>query len=213
MLVLEMVFRSQKAQHSEYFNLRMQRTLSWFKQALQLDARQLDLKFISLWVAFKAMCARETDAEETTLQPFLDQMFQHDAPHRIEYMIWSRFPQAIRFLLQSPYAFQSYWDYQNQKISKLAWQQAFERDQQQWQQAWQEQDALHILHRLFHCLQTLGQQLLQGGSSYHSSVNRTQLSEACSVLSGLLSGFMFILLENAQALDQPQPFYPVVQFS
>ncbi len=213
MLVVEMIFRSQKAEYSDYFNLRMQRGLSWFKQALQFDQQQLDLKFISLWVAFKAIHARESSAGENSLQAFLTQMFQHDLPHRIDYMIWNRFPQAIRLLLETPYAFQSYWDYQNHKISQTAWKEAFRQDQQQWQQAWQEKDSLQILSGVFQRMQTLCQQMMSGGASCQSSMNRKQLAEACFVLSGLLSTFMFVLLENAQTLDWAQPFYPVVQFS
>lgn len=213
MLVVEIVFRNQKAQHSEHFNLRMHRSLSWFKQALQLDQEQLDLKFVSLWVAFKAIYARDTALDHNTFQAFLRQLFQHGVPRRIDYMLWYKLPRAIRVLLETPYTFQSYWDYQNQKIDQMEWKEAFEQNQQQWQQAWQDKDSVQILCAVFQRLQTLGQQLLQGGSSYQSGMNRKQLSEACLVLSTMLSTFMFVLLENAQDLDCAEPFYPMVQYS
>jgi hypothetical protein len=35
--MLEEIYKSKKPQHSDYFNLRIQRGLSWFKKALELD--------------------------------------------------------------------------------------------------------------------------------------------------------------------------------
>ncbi|MEW9149423.1 hypothetical protein AB2762_00770 [Acinetobacter indicus] len=37
-----------------HFNLKIQRSLSWFKKALSLD-QELDFKFMSLWIAFQAI--------------------------------------------------------------------------------------------------------------------------------------------------------------
>ena len=54
MLVLEEMYRSKKNEHSKPFNLRIQRSLSWFKKALILHD-DLDLQFITVWVAFNAL--------------------------------------------------------------------------------------------------------------------------------------------------------------
>ena len=68
-----------------------------------------------------------------------------------------------------------------------------------------------VLCTVFNRLYTLRNQLIQGGATYNSAVNRTQMQQSCDILSNLISAFIFILLENAQTLDLEQPFYPVVQ--
>ena len=68
-----------------------------------------------------------------------------------------------------------------------------------------------VLCTVFNRLYTLRNQLIQGGATYNSAVNRTQMQQGCDILSNLISAFIFILLENTQSLDLEQPFYPVVQ--
>ncbi len=72
MLVLEEMYRSKKNEHSTPFNLRIQRSLSWFKKALILHD-DLDLQFITVWVAFNALYTQEqaADQEQYTLRHFL----------------------------------------------------------------------------------------------------------------------------------------------
>ena len=77
----------------------------------------------------------------------------------------------------------------------------------------QEYDTIQILIILFNRLYTLRNQIMNGGATYNSSVNRKQLKDACIILIALIPAFIHILLENSQRLDLGQPFYPVVQVS
>ena len=58
MMLLEEIFKSKKAEHSDYFNLRIHRGLSWLKKSIELDS-DLDLKFMSLWISFNAIYAQD----------------------------------------------------------------------------------------------------------------------------------------------------------
>lgn len=58
MMLLEEIFKSKKAEHSDYFNLRIHRGLSWLKKSVELDS-DLDLKFMSLWISFNAIYAQD----------------------------------------------------------------------------------------------------------------------------------------------------------
>ena len=62
MLVLEEIYRTKKNEFSAAFNLRMQRSLSWWKKAIVLHD-DLDLQFMSTWVALNALYAQGKTAE------------------------------------------------------------------------------------------------------------------------------------------------------
>ena len=117
MLLLEEIFKTKKIQQSDEFNLRIHRGLSWLKQAFLLD-HDPDLQFISLWISFNAIYAQDLgqSQDKQSLRQFLHLICQHDVDHRIYSILWDKFSQAIRMLLDNQYTYQGYWDYQNKKI-------------------------------------------------------------------------------------------------
>lgn len=127
--------------------------------------------------------------------------------------MWDKFSQPIRLLLENPYVYQGFWDYQNQKISQRSWKEDFDQEKKKVHKALQEKSSVDILFVVFNRLYTLRNQMIHGGATYNSSVNRRQLQDACNILVALLPIFMLVLLENAKTLDLGKPFYPVVQVS
>ena len=63
MLLLEEIFKSRKNEFSEIYNLRIHRGLSWLKKANELDD-DLELQFMSLWVALNAIHAQDSTQVE-----------------------------------------------------------------------------------------------------------------------------------------------------
>ena len=59
LLKLENHYKTCRMECSDSFRLRIHRSLSWLKQAEQ--TKELDFKFISLWIAFNAAYAREIE--------------------------------------------------------------------------------------------------------------------------------------------------------
>lgn len=100
MLLLEEIFKSKKLQHSERFNLRVQRSLSWFKKSLELE-HDLDLQFISLWIALNALYVQDMNVAQDTqaLQQFLNSIHQQDQEDRIDSTIWGKLSPLIARLL------------------------------------------------------------------------------------------------------------------
>lgn len=213
-MLLQEIFRTKKAENSDQFNLRIHRGLSWLNQAKQLDD-ELDLQFISLWICFNAIYAQDllVAQDKQSLRQFLHLICQKDHEHKIYTILWEKFSQPIRLLLDNPYVYQGFWDYQNQKISQAAWKEGFEQEKKKVHRALEAKDSVDILLVLFNRLYTLRNQIVHGGATYNSSINRKQLRDACQILIGLLPAFLWILLENADSLDLGQPFYPVVQMS
>ena len=212
MLVLEEIFKIKKSEHTDQFNLRLHRSLSWLKKAGQLDA-DLDLKFSCLWVSFNAIYAQDfvISKDKKTFRQFLNSLYQADTQHRIDHMIWDKLSRTIEVLLENPYIFQQFWDYQNHKITQEVWKENFNLAKEKVCLFFQNKDTVAVLCTVFNRLYTLRNQLIHGGATYNSAVNRTQMQQSCDILSNLISAFIFILLENAQTLDLEQPFYPVVQ--
>ena len=62
-----------------------------------------------------------------------------------------------------------------------------------------------VLERLY----TLRNQLIHGGSTYNSKLNRTQLRDACNILQLLVPIIIDIMLENGEH-DWGVIAYPVV---
>ncbi|AXY61142.1 HEPN domain-containing protein [Acinetobacter sp. WCHAc010052] len=214
MLVLEEIFKDRKHENTDQFNLRIQRGLSWLKKAIDLD-QDIDLKFITLWISFNAVYAQDTTAvqDKQILRQFIDKICHADHEHKIYKIIWEKYSQPVRLFMQNPYAFQEFWDFQNQKISKSEWKEDFESEKNRAFQALENKNTPEMLMMLFSRLSTLKTQLIHGGATHNSTVNRKQLYDGCHLLSALISAFLFLLLENAAILDQGKPFYPVVQMS
>ncbi|WP_407308135.1 hypothetical protein [Acinetobacter sp.] len=214
MLLLEEIYKSYKAQNSAHFNLRIHRGLGWFKKALELD-QDLEFKFISLWISFHAIYAddRDTILAPAKLYQFLETLCQKDLDQKINHMIWEKYSQPIRSLLDNSYLDQSFWDYRNQKISLENCQEDQKNQNQQIQNALQERNSVEVLRLLFHRFYTLHHQLMHGGITYHSSLNHKSFEESCRILAALMPVFICILIENAKALDLKKPFYPVAQVS
>ncbi|MEG0344224.1 MAG: hypothetical protein RR633_18725 [Acinetobacter sp.] len=223
MFVLEEIYKSKKAENSDQFNLRIQRSLGWFKKATLLDD-DLDLKLISLWISFKAIYIQDIDihrleeVEESTqkkqkVKQFLSKILQLDQEHKIYHLVWEKLSQSIGRVIENPYTFQPFWDYQNQEISQTAWKDAFDIEKKQMHQVIQSKDTLALLCIIFNRLETIQSQILNGGSTYNSAMNRKQLQDACNILSAILPTLIYIILENPIIFEFNKPYYPVLQMS
>jgi hypothetical protein len=214
MLLLEEIYKSNKAQNSAHFNLRIHRGLGWFKKAIDLD-QDLDFKFISLWISFHSLYADDADMNQHPgqLQQFFKNLCQKDLDHKIDKMIWDKYSQPMQALLDNSSLEQSFWDYRNQKISLESCQEVLQAQKQKVQDALQSRNSVEILSVLFRRLYTLHHQLMHGGAAYHSSLNHKSLQDSCRILGALLPVFICILLENSAALDLGKPFYPAAQVS
>lgn len=217
MFVLEEIYKSKKAENSDQFNLRIQRGLSWFKKAILLDD-DLDLQLISLWISFKAIYAQDVQNinfahDDSTFRGFLSEILQSDQESKIDQLIWGKFSQPIIQIIDSPYVFQSFWDYQNQKISQITWKDAFEIEKKHVHQVVQSKDTFSLLWIIFNRLDVAQSQILRGGSTYNSALNRKQLQDICRIFGAILSAFIYILLENPSVFHLTKPSYPMQQMS
>jgi hypothetical protein len=70
-------------------------------------------------------------------------------------------------------------------------------------------DTAKILSVLFDRLYVLRNQLIHGGATWNSSVNRSQVKDGAALLGVLLPVFINIMMDNPDH-DWGTPYYPVI---
>lgn len=148
-------------------------------------------------------------ADRASFVDFIHKICQLDKKKQLYTLTWQTYSQSIRVMLDNPYIFQPFWDYQNGKISATAWQEDFTKANKKALNALKNEDTATILMVIFDRLYTLRNQIVHGGATYQSSLNREQLSDGCQILQAILPVVVEIVLDNAE-VDWGNPFYPVV---
>lgn len=204
--------RQERDQQHPNLSLRIHRALSWLNRAEQAD--DADGRFIFLWIAFNAAYATDIDeqrrlSEQETFKAFLEKLCSLDKSHRIEKLVWSEFSGGIRMLLDNPYVFQSFWDHQNGKINEEQWKERFASGKRVASAALASRNTPTVLGVLFNRIYTLRNQLVHGGATWNSSINRSQLRDCCNLLGKLVPLIILIMLDNPDTL-WGDACYPVV---
>lgn len=206
--------REVREQLPEMLRLRLHRALSWRRRARQ-EQDDPDAQFIFYWVAFSAAYADDAaeavrTGERSRFWDYFGRIVRHDTERAIYEAIWLRFAQSIRVLLTNRYVFQPFWDHHNGVPGCEDWEQRFERSQKRAQTALARQDTLFILSVLFDQLYVLRNQLIHGGATWNSSVNRHQVRDGARILEFLLPLFLEVMMDHPDE-DWGNPHYPVVK--
>lgn len=200
-------------------NLRVHRALSWLQRAEQAGD-DLDIRFMCLWVGFNAAYAsselkEEGHTEKSVFRHFLHALLRLDTDKQLEALLWQQFPQAIRVLLDNPYVYQPFWDARQLAagLSEAAiderWRPAFEAEKRRVNEALTRNDTLTILATVLSRLYTLRNQILHGGATWNSQVNRDQLRDGVRILGSILPCVITVMMDHPEA-GWSSPMYPVV---
>lgn len=211
MYLLEELFKAEKHHYSPTFNLRIQRSLSWLKQAIQ-HHETLDLQFLTAWISLNALCAAEpeTQGQPNHFSTFLLQLIRQDLDAKISQKVrHDLLPQMQQLCLRAD-CFEKYWQYKRNKVSQLAWRAYFDAEQQRMQTMFQYQNITEILSNSFQRMLTLQQQMLQGGMSYQSAMHRQQVHAGALILTHLLPIFIQVMLQSAASWHEDENFYPMM---
>ena len=197
----------------EELGLRVHRALSWLERAEQEVAREdPDAAFIFHWIAFNAAYAGDlsggdTPSERSAFREYF-RLLQIADRHRVIYgAIWETFSGPIRELLKNPYVFAPFWA--AQAAGGDEWRVSFRRSQETLNNALVRQDTQRILEVVFDRLYVLRNQLIHGGATWNSSVNRDQVRDGGRILGFLTPVFIDLMMDTPHA-DWGRPQYPVV---
>lgn len=198
--------------------LRVHRALSWLRRA-ENEKDDLDVRFILLWIGFNAAYAGNLDRaldgegrvgnERERFDQFFAALVEMDAGNRIYTVIWERFSQEIRLLLDNKFVFAPFWRHQAGEFAGAGWEVSFESARATAHRAMVEKNTPVILSILFDRLYVLRNQMIHGGATWDSSANRNQVRDGAALLGCLLPVFIDLMMDNSGA-EWAMPLYPVV---
>ncbi len=197
---------------NETDRIRIHRAISWLKCAEEQNENP-DLKFISLWIAFNA-CYADNEANDYTLtekqqfKDFITKLVNHDREEFIFELLWYKFSGPIRLLIDNKYAYKQFWD--DERIGNVDWQRSFKKSKIDSRNFLAHQQVAELLGVVLDRLYTVRNQLLHGGATYKSKVNRAQVKDATRILGFLMPVIIDIMITNIDD-DWGEINYPVIK--
>ena len=196
----------------ERLGLRVHRALSWVERA-ERESEDPDAEFIFYWIAFNAAYAQDRprsvdSTERNHFAEFFETILSLDSGDMIYHAIWERFSDSIRVLLDNKFVFQPFWNHHAGRGHEN-WEKAFERSKRTVHEALANRSTSVILSTLFDRLYVLRIQLMHGGASWQSSVNRDQVRDGARILAFLVPLFVGLMMSRPD-IDWGPPDYPVV---
>lgn len=199
----------------ETMSLRVHRSISWIGRA-EAARDDNDARFIFLWIAFNAAYADEAEFQaiapdqRSSFQGYFGKLVELDTGRRIYKAIWERFSGPVRVLMENRYVFNPFWQHQNGIAGHEDWEARFQAAGRAFSQVFTNGDTARVLSFVFDRLYVLRNQLVHGGSTWNSSINRAQVRDGAAILEFLMPVFVDIMMDNPSE-DWGRPFYPVVE--
>lgn len=211
---LKELHRLKRDNYTDEFSIRIHRSLSWIGRAEKKD-EDIDARFIFYWVAFNsAYSAIQTsqyfDTERRIYKDFFEKILKYDKNEHVYNAIWKEFSGSVRSLLNNQYIFGPFWNFQNGHEGFDNWEVKFNESKSIALKALQNKNTLMILEILFDRLYTLRNQILHGGATWNSKVNRSQVQDGQSIISFLIPNFLQIMMDN-QNENWGKLVFPVVE--
>jgi hypothetical protein len=209
--------RAERGPWHPNLSLRVHRALSWLDRAEQLAGQDdTDGQFIFLWIAFNAAYATDIDekyreSEQQTFRGFLEKLHGLDVgKKRFDALVWQEFPKSIRVLLDNQYVFADFWKFQNGSLAEEVWKRNFEAANHAARAALGRQDTVSVLSVVLARIYTLRDQVLHGGATWGSSVNREQLRDCANLMRKLVPIVIEVMMDHPETL-WGDACYPVVK--
>ena len=208
---LKSKLRALDQSNNEGFYIRLHRAISWLKAAEE-NADNQDFQIISYWISLNSCYAISGDvdrfAESSKLTEFFEKIIEADKHETIYELFWTEFPGMIRILLDNQFIYKRYWLYQRGQVS--SWKEEFERDNSRAFRLLQNPDkSVELIELVMRRLYQMRNQLIHGGATYKSSINRTQVRDSANLLGRLIPLIIDIMLDNPEEA-WGEIYYPVV---
>jgi hypothetical protein len=127
---------------------------------------------------------------------------------RIFNILWERFSGPIRNLVENPYVFKPFWDFQRKQVS--AWKGMFNQSVMDANKHLAKGDVPAFLGIVLDRLYVLRNQIMHGGATYNSKVNRRSVKDGCRILDFLVPVIIDIMMQNPSE-DWGEIYFPVIK--
>ena len=203
--------RQIRDQEPDALRLRIHRALSWLIRSEQ-EHTDADLRFVLQWIAMNAAYAREFGREETErtrAKAFLDTLVALDTQKRLHQALFQQFTGPIRTLIDNKFTFEPFWTAMRTHDASNRWEEGFANSKKAAFAAVMQGDTTKVLGIVFDRLYVLRNQLVHGGATWNSQVNRAQLTDAVGILGTLVPLILSVMMDHP-GQDYGDALYPVV---
>lgn len=196
----------------EELGIRLHRSISWLQCAEQQE-KDPDLMFITQWIAFNACYAMDINnqsskTEREKFKGFIGTLVRLDHEQRIFNILWQKFSGPVKILIENEYVFRGFWDFQRGDAKE--WKKAFEKSNEDAIRYMSANNVGGVLEILLDRLYILRNQLMHGGATYKSKLNRKSVKDGSRILEMLIPIIIEIILENPEE-DWGKLLFPVVK--
>lgn len=197
--------------------VRLHRAISWLLCAEELQ-KNPDLQFITLWIAFNACYSVDEDrpnslGERDIFQRFTYKLCKHDVDLKIHQTLMQTYSGPIRTLISNQYVYAPFWEAQrlitNNKPDTTEWKARFEKSSKTAMLFLLEKKVPDLLSVVLDRLYVLRNQLMHGGATWNSKVNRQQVNDGARIMLTLVPVLIEIMM-NSRDEDWGEIYYPVV---
>ena len=189
--------------------LRTHRAISWLEQAERArKAGDPDLTFTMYWIAFNAAYAKDlsrTRSEKDAFSAFFNHLLNLDRRGVIADTVQSHRPDPIDSLLKNEFLFRPFWKHANGRLSRAAWEREFAESNRVLDDRTEANTGL-ILKTLFDRLYMLRNQVVHGGATWRSSLNRDSVRDGARIMAVLVPIFVDTMLDFPKA-QWGRPYY------
>lgn len=205
--------RIERDEYPKNLALRVHRALSWLGKAKSCQGDD-DAQFIFLWISFNAAYANDVgreykEGEHKTFDNFIKKLCNLDESNRLFNLIWQEFAGAIRVLLANEHVFQPFWDFTNGNIEEAQWKERLDNAKHSANIALGNENTAKVLSIVFDRIYTLRNQMIHGGATYNSKLNRGQMRDCCHLMDKLVPVIIEIMMDHPKEL-WGDAYYPVV---
>lgn len=208
---LKAKLKTDPERYTESQRVRLHRAISWLHRA-EAEREDFDARFIFLWIAFNAAYAKEFGFEESErdrLAGFFRVLLAADADKRLSAIALKQFTGPIRTLLDNKFVFEPFWKALRDHDSSGRWEERFAASRKVALASVVAGDTVTVLSIVFDRLYVLRNQLVHGGATWSSAVNRAQVKDGAAIMLAVIPTLIDLMLEHPE-IDFGEILYPVI---
>jgi hypothetical protein len=197
---LRKTFKAIHPQLSQHHATRLHRALSWMDAAQQKETSE-DMRFIAWWISFNACYAIHQEAEtplpeRALFMKFLERLHELDEHQAIYGMLWNKFAGPVRLLIENRFVYRPFWEAHHGK--EMHWESLHRKSIEQALTFLSARDVPNLLAIVLDRLYTLRNQLMHGGATFKSRVNRKQLRDGVRILESLVPLILQVMMNHPE---------------
>lgn len=200
-----------ESRHSQRSLIRIHRATSWLSRA-EDEPEDLDARFVFLWISFNAAYAQEISretSERERLATFFRLLLSADESKRLQSLLFEKFSGPIRTLVENRFVFDPFWRALRAHDPSGTWETQFAASKKAALQAIMGGDTQKVLGIVFDRLYVLRNQIVHGGATWNSQVNRSQVRDGAAIMQSVVPIIIDLMLDHAD-IDFGEINYPTV---